>query len=84
MLIAVAAVLLFLVVKPSWLVKKDLKHTAVEGYITQQFAVTGVNCNNGSNIEVKKGKTFTCTASGGKSFTVTMTNDDGGYQVSEG
>ena len=84
MIIAVAAVLLFFVIKPSWLVTKNLKHSSVEDYISKNFATSDVSCNKGSDIEIKKGKTFTCTSGDGKSFTVTMTDDSGTYQVTQG
>jgi hypothetical protein len=71
------------VVKPSWHVKKNLRHTAVESYISSQFGATGVSCNNGKDFEISKGKTFTCTASGGKTFSVKLLDDKGKYEVSQ-
>jgi hypothetical protein len=80
----IAALLLFLVIKPSWLVTKNLKHSAVEDYIEKTFSVSNVTCNDGTNIEIKKGKTFTCTSGNGTNFNVTMTDNDGTYQVRQG
>ncbi len=62
--------------------KKQLSHTAVEGYVAQQYNAQSVSCNGGKNFTLKTNATFTCTASGGQSFTVTIKNKkDGSYQV---
>src|SRR4029077_11190706 len=51
--VAVAALLSFLLKFPSSLYPKDLKHSSVEGYIADNFAASDVKCNDGSNIEIK-------------------------------
>ena len=66
---------------------KKLSHTAVEQTIETQSAdsaqsfskLTNVNCNDGKDANVKKGDSFTCTADGGASVTVTMTSRSGDY-----
>jgi hypothetical protein len=83
-IIVAAAVLSFLLKIPKSLYPTNLKHTAVEAYIAKQFGASSVDCNGGKDFKIEKGKTFTCTASGGKSYTVTLLDDDGKYQVSEG
>ncbi|MDQ2797854.1 MAG: hypothetical protein M3Y06_11980, partial [Actinomycetota bacterium] len=61
---------------------KKLSHTAVEKYITNTLKASGVKCNGGSDFEMKKnGDTFTCTASGGTSFTVTIKDKSNGKYV---
>ena len=78
--LAVAAVLIFLVFKP--FADKKLSHTAVEKYITSKLNATNVNCNNGQDFEMKKnGDSFKCTAASGKTFTVTIKNKDDGHYV---
>ena len=74
--IVVAAALF--IVKPSPPFTKYLKHSSVESYIDSTYHVSGATCNGGSNIKIKKDKTFDCTA-GGKTFTVTMTDNKGAY-----
>ncbi len=76
-----AAIIVFLVVKPFG--DKKLSHTAVEDYITKNLGATNVKCNDGDDFEMKKnGSSFTCSADGGKTFTVTIKNkDDGSYVV---
>lgn len=77
--LAVVAVLLF--VTPGLLVTKYLSHSAVERFIESDTAVgfTNVSCNNGKDIKLTKGTTFTCTADGGKRATVTITSGSGDY-----
>jgi hypothetical protein len=60
-----------------------LSHTAVQNYIEQHLGATGVVCNGGKDFTMKSnGQTFTCTAAGGKTYTVTIENKDNGtYQV---
>jgi hypothetical protein len=82
--------------KPSWTPsfldslknQKLLKHSAVEQYIESPAArfssPQGVVCNNGKNIVIKKGKTFSCTATDNSKFTVTMLDGNGTYRVSAG
>ncbi|MGI8680102.1 MAG: DUF4333 domain-containing protein [Jatrophihabitans sp.] len=79
--LAVAAVLVFVVFQPFG--NKKLSHTAVEKYITSNLKATNVKCNGGNDFEMKKnGDSFTCTSSGGGTFTVTIKNkDDGRYVV---
>ncbi len=79
MIAAVAVVLVLTVFKTD----KKLSHTAVERFITSKLGATGVQCNGGKDFTMKKnGDTFTCSAAGGKSFTVTIQNKDkGNYQV---
>jgi len=55
-----------------------LDHAAVEQQI-EKAGYTNVVCNNGKNPTVKKGATFTCTADGGRTVTVTITSSDGDY-----
>ena len=58
----------------------QLSHTAVEKTIENQStdtsksfrAITNVNCNDGKNIAVKKGATFTCTADDSVKITVVI------------
>jgi hypothetical protein len=83
--LAVVAVLVFVVIKPFGGDKK-LSHTAVEKFISgnkELGSPSGVTCNGGSDFTMKKnGDTFTCTASGGKTFTVTIKDKgDGKYTV---
>ena len=79
--LAVAAVLIFLVFKP--FADKKLSHTAVEKFITSRLGATNVKCNNGQDFDMKhNGDSFKCTAAGGKSYTVTIKNKDNGrYEV---
>ena len=80
--------MLFYAVKPSWLIHKNLSHTAVENYIESNSnfgSPKNVVCNGGSDIRVTKGKTFTCTASGGSTFRVEITKvSDAEYLVTPG
>lgn len=80
--VIVAAVLVTGLVAPGWLKTTKLSHTAVESYIEQQFGAKGVACNGGSDIDISKGRTFTCTGADNSSFKVTLTDDKGGYRVS--
>jgi hypothetical protein len=70
---------------PSSLYPKDLSHSAVERYIegsSQLGNPTDVRCNGGKNFRLKNnGDSFTCTATGGRSFKVTITNKDKGNYV---
>ena len=77
LLAVVIAAGLFFVLKP----KPALSHSAVETFITSQYTATNVVCNGGKNITIKKGTSFTCTADGGKSFTVVMLDAKGAYQT---
>jgi hypothetical protein len=63
--------------------EKKLSHTAVEKYITNNLGATNVKCNGGNDFTMKhNGDKFTCTADGGKTFTVTIENkNDGSYLV---
>lgn len=67
---------------------KKLSHTAVEGYIEQQFNVTNVDCNYGMDFTMERnGETFTCSAASPTTtiFTVTVKDKDkGDYQVQPG
>jgi hypothetical protein len=61
---------------------KKLSHTAVENFISSKLGASSVNCNGGKDFTMKHdGDTFTCSASGGKSFTVTIENKDKGNYV---
>ena len=72
------------VVKPSFLgFKTNLKHAAVESYIQQNFSESSVTCNGGQNIEISQGKKFQCRGGDGRTFTVTLTNDSGTYEVAQ-
>ncbi|MGH8861459.1 MAG: DUF4333 domain-containing protein, partial [Jatrophihabitantaceae bacterium] len=83
--IVVIAVVLAFAVKPKFLgFTTNLKHTAVESYIQDNFSVSGVACNKGKDIAISTGKTFTCAASNGATFDVQLTDDSGTYQVSPG
>ena len=66
---------------PSGLYPKKLNHAAVERYIETQYSASNVSCNNGSNVTLKKNKTFTCTADPNRTFTVTIKSTDGDYEV---
>ena len=77
LLAVVIAAGLFFVLKP----KPSLSHSAVETFITSQYTATNVVCNGGKNITIKKGESFTCTADGGKSFTVVMLDAKGAYRT---
>jgi hypothetical protein len=77
--VVAAAVLITGLVAPGFFVTKKLSHSAVEQYIERQAGVSNVTCNNGNNITIKKGGTFTCVAGDGSRYTVTMTDDKGGY-----
>lgn len=76
-LVVVALVLLFW--EPGFAVTKKLSHTAVENYIEQNLGSSDVVCNGGQNIDIAKGKTFTCTGSDGARFSVTITQTDGAH-----
>jgi hypothetical protein len=77
--VAALAVVAF-VAKPGFLgFKKVLDHSAVEKTLEKQTGFTNIKCNDGKNPTVKKGKTFTCTADGGKKVTVTITKANGEY-----
>jgi Domain of unknown function (DUF4333) len=82
-IIAIAAVTF--IVKPSFLFKKVLDHSAVEQTIEQQSAgsatpLTNVTCP--SNEKVKAGTTFQCTAANNKKVTVTIKDSKANYQWS--
>jgi hypothetical protein len=71
---------------PSSLYPKKLSHSAVENFIQGSSKLnkpTNVSCNGGKDIDLKKnGATFTCSAAGGRTFTVTITDkNDGHYTV---
>ena len=81
LVLAAAAAVVF-IVKPSPIFKKVLDHTAVETTIQDQSKngsgdFTGVSCP--SNEQLKAGKTFQCTATGGKKINVTINNSKGAY-----
>ncbi len=82
-MIVILVVVSFVAKIPASLYPKMLSHTAVEKYIGQNFSASGVTCNSGKDFKVKDGDTFSCTASQGATFTVKLTNGDGGYQVSK-
>ena len=69
----IAAVVL-LIWKPSPFFKRVLDHTAVENTIQQQSNGSLKNVACPSNEEVKTGRTFQCTADGGKKVNVTITD----------
>ena len=82
--IVVIAAVLALVVKPSFLgFTTNLKHDAVESYIQQNFSESNVTCNGGQNIEISQGKKFQCRGGDGRTFTVTLTDDSGTYEVAQ-
>jgi hypothetical protein len=61
---------------------KKLSHSAVENFISKQLGASNVQCNDGKDFTMKKdGATFTCTGSGGRTFTVTIENKDNGDYV---
>jgi hypothetical protein len=76
-LAAIAVVVLF--GSPGVLVTTKLSHTAVESYIEQNLGAAGVVCNDGHDIPIRQGETFSCTAAGGAAFTVTITRRDGAH-----
>jgi Domain of unknown function (DUF4333) len=79
LVVVAALVAASFVAKPQFLgFKKVLDHSAVEQQI-EKGGFTNVVCNNGKNPTVKKGATFTCTADGGKTVTVTITSSSGDY-----
>jgi hypothetical protein len=78
-LVIAAAILVTGLWTPGYFVTKKLSHSAVEQYIERQAGVSNVTCNNGNNITIKKGGSFTCVAGDGSRYTVTMTDDKGGY-----
>ena len=79
--LVIAAVLVVLFVAPGVAVTKKLSHTAVQSTITSQSGgrYTNVMCNNGADVRLKSGRTFTCTAAGGTQIEVTMTDGKGTY-----
>jgi hypothetical protein len=68
---------------PASLYPKKLSHTAVEQYIVDNLGATNVKCNGGSDFTMKHDNdSFTCTAAGGKTYTVTIKDkSDGNYVV---
>jgi len=63
-------------------VPKKLSHTAVEQFITSRLNATNVVCNGGRDFALKAdGAKFTCTAAGGKRFTITITDAESGHYV---
>ena len=84
LLVLVAALVLVSVLAkvPASLYPKSLSHTAVEDYISKQYTATNVSCNDGKNFKMKNSATFTCSAAGNQTFTVTITDkSNGSYQV---
>jgi hypothetical protein len=81
--VVVLAVVSVVAKVPASLYPKKLSHTAVEKYIASNFSASGVKCNGGKDFKIKAGDTFTCTADQNSTFTVKVTNKDGGYQVSK-
>ena len=81
--VIVLVVVAFVAKVPASLFPKKLSHSAVEQYIATNFSATGVKCNGGKDYKIKAGDTFTCSADQNASFTVRLTNKDGGYQVSK-
>ena len=85
-----AFAILYYAVKPSWLIHKNLSHTAVENYIESSPSPafghpTQVVCNGGKDIRISQGKTFTCTGAGGATFHVVITKaSDAEYTVTPG
>jgi len=83
-----AFAVLFYAVKPSWLIHKNLSHSAVEQYIETSSSFghpTNVVCNGGKDVKVTKGKTFTCTAGDSSTFHVEITKvSDAEYLVTPG
>jgi hypothetical protein len=68
-------------VPSSWYPKK-LSHTAVERYITTHMHATNVTCNGGSDFTMKtNGASFTCSAAGGQTFKVTITDKKNGVYL---
>jgi hypothetical protein len=85
-LIVIAGILVIVSVVakvPASLYPKKLSHTAVEKYITQNLGASNVECNGGKDFTMKNnGDTFTCSADGGQTFTVTIEDkNDGHYLV---
>ena len=68
----IALVLVFVVFKPFG--DKKLSHTAVEKYVASTFSQRGVTCNDGKDVTVKKGATFTCMTSDKTDYKVTITD----------
>jgi len=82
---ALALVSVLAKVPSSWYPRK-LSHSAVEKYIdgnSKLGSPTDVKCNDGKDFTLKNdGDKFQCTASAGKSFTVTITDaGKADYQV---
>ena len=77
--VLVIAAALILIIKPSPFFKTVLNHTAVENTIEQQSngVLTNVSCP--ANEQVSTGKTFQCTAQGGKKVNVKITSGKGDY-----
>ena len=76
--------LVFAVFKPFG--DKKLSHTAVENFITNSAQLgkpTSVTCNGGKDMTMtRNGQSFSCSAGGGKSYTVTIKDKKtGAYQV---
>jgi len=70
---ALALVSVLASVPSSWY-PRELSHTAVEKYIEGHVNnAKDVSCNGGKNFKLKDdGDTFSCTAAGGQTFTVTI------------
>lgn len=80
-IVALVLISYFAKVPSSWYTTK-LSHTAVEKYITERLGATNVSCNGGKDFPMKRdGATFTCTAAGGKTFTVTIKDKSNGAYV---
>lgn len=78
-IIAVLVVLSVTLKVPSSLYPEKLSHTAVESFIEDHYGASDVTCNDGKDVPIEKGKTFTCTGADNARFTVTLTDDEGGY-----
>jgi len=81
--VVIAAVAVVLFVKPAILVPKKLSHSAVEQTIkdgSQPYGgYSNVICNDGKNITLKAGTTFSCVADGNINITVTINTSSGDY-----
>jgi hypothetical protein len=80
---ALAVVSVVAKVPSAWYPKK-LSHTAVENFIRNDPHLGGsdVTCNQGKDFTLKtNGAQFTCTAAGGKTYTVTIQNKNNGTYV---
>ncbi len=80
-MVIAAVVVVVVVTKPKFLgFKKVLDHTAVENTIRTQSGGQYRNVVCPSDEEVETGRTFRCTADGGRQVQVTVTSKSGDYQ----